>query len=792
VRSLARSPGFTIPAVLILAVGMTAATATFTLVDSIVFRPLDLPDSDRLVVVCEDHVRLAGLCIGSPANAADMSRDVTTLSELGYGRGWPYSITDGDESQGVQGGIATGGYLRALRAEVVVGRLFSDGEFGPDDDKVVLLSHAFWVARFGADPSVVGTILRLSDVPHEVVGVLGPEFESPFNLTGVQVWKPPHFDPMDPEVRGWRGFRVVGRLAEGSSVEAASAELTSLYAGLDERYDEIDDAWRLRVESLLHEVVGDTRLVLFAFLGGAGILLLIVCANVANLLLARGLARRDEFAVRTALGAGRGRLVSEILVECGVLAGSASVLALVMAASTTRLIVRSAPPGIPRLDEVSMDGRILAFSTALAVLVTVAFAVLPALRLSASDLGHIAKGGGTRAARRLQNTLVVTEVALCVVLLSSAAVLSRSFMEYLDWDPGFEHESLLAVSSFVDIGRYSTRGELRTFYERVDQSLEATPGVISASSASAGPLFGGGDGATSFIQEGADGAGDPGSVRWFDVGPDFFETLGIPIVKGRVFTEDDGPGSSLLAVVNEALVRAAWPDGEAIGKTLILPELDRSFEVVGVVRDVPPLTPGEATYPEIYWSNRQIMRPATWFVARVSGDHSQALPAIVEAIKAVDPTATVRRPRALTEAEDRLLVRPRFQAAILLALAIAALMLAAVGVYAVMSYAVTSRTRELGIRMALGAPRNSIIGLVGRSSAAVAIIGMILGLGGSLFSARLIQGLVHGVSPTDPTSLVVASLVIGLATALATMVPVRRALLADPRSAIQGEGLLDP
>ena len=770
VRSLARSPGFTVPALLILAVGMTAATAIFTVVDSIVFRPLDLPDSHRLVLVCEDHPRLQGYCIAAPGQVEDFRRASTTLSDVGIGRTWQYSLSDGAGTVGVSGGLASAGFLRALGVTPTLGRLFTDGEEGPDADDVVLLSHAFWTTRYGADPSVLGRNVTLDGEPGTVVGVLPAGFQAPFDMASVEVWKPPHFSMLDPEVRGWRGFRAVGRLAPGAALPAAEAELTGLYAGIARQHDEVNDEWRLRVTPLLTEVVGDTRPVFMAFLGAAGLLLVIVCANVANLLLARGMGRRHELAVRAALGAERGRLIRGILGESLVLTLAATALATVLGAGATHFLVRMAPPEIPRLDEVSMDGRVLAFAALLSVAATALFAVLPALRVTAWDLAQTVKSGGrgleARGSNRLRSSMVVAELALAVVLLAAAGMLTRSFAAYLSWEPGFDRESVITVSTFASSGKYATRPEVTSLWRRGEEGIAAVPGVTSVATASAGPLFGGGDGSTPYVPEGAEEGEAMPSVSWFDVGPGYFSTLGVPVVAGREFTEADGTDVAPVAVVNQAMARAAWPGGDAVGKRVRLPERDLTLDVVGVVADVPPMTPGETAPPQIYFSNRQL---------------------VADALLAVDPDLSLGTPRALDAQERRQLVRPRFQAMVLLAFALAALILSALGVYAVVSYAVARRTREMGIRMALGAGSSDVMGLVLRSSLGNVLSGVALGLVGAVLGGRFLGGLVHGVSPYDPVSLGGAGVVLIAAAAVATLAPARRATRADPLQAIQSE-----
>ena len=391
--------------------------------------------------------------MSSPGNAADFRARTTTLSELGIGRGWAFSITDEGGRVPLRGGLATGSFFTALGVSPHLGRVFSADEVGPDNGRVVVLSHALWTTRYGADPTTIGRTVTVGGAPHVIVGVLPADFEAPLDLDGIEAWRPPDFDLLDPEVRGWRGWRAVGRLAPGLSREASVEELSGIYAGLAEVHAEINDEWRIQVRPLMDVVVGDTRAVLYAFLGAAGLLLAIVCANVANLLLARGLGRRREFAVRAALGAERRRLVAEILTESMVLTTLATVLAIALAKGSTQLLLLLAPPEIPRLDEVTVDGRILAFAAAASVLATAAFAVIPALRVTAWDLGQTLKSGSGSGRRdsssRLRGGLVVAELALSVVLLASAAVLTRSFAEYMEWDPGFDRESLVTFSAFM-------------------------------------------------------------------------------------------------------------------------------------------------------------------------------------------------------------------------------------------------------------------------------------------------------------------------------------------------------
>ncbi len=790
-RALIRNPGFTIPALLILAVGMTAATAVFTVVDSVVFRPLDLPEARRVVIVCEKSPQIQEYCIASPGNVEDFRKNSSTLAEIGIGRSWGLHLTDSEGTERVSGGLASAGFLRALGVQPALGRLFANDEHGPDNDKVALLSHAYWTSRYGASPAVLGSSVDLSGDLHQVIGVLPEGLVLPFDMGRVEVLKPLHISPLSQQARSWRGFRAIGRLADGASVAAASEELTGIYRGIGELHEEVDDEWRLLVQPLLREVLGDTRPVMLAFLAAAGLLLLIVCANVANLLLARGLTRRQELAVRAALGAERARLAKELLVESLVLSSVAGGVAILLSGAATRVLIAIAPSGIPRLDQVATDARVLLFVVLLSAAMTVFFALLPALKVTAWDLSQALKSGtrsgDTAGSIRLQHGLVVAELALSVVLLSSAALLTRSFVSYLEWDPGFDPEPLVSVLAFLNPGKYATSDEFMAVFRHAEELVAAVPGVAAVSTASAGPLFGGADGATPFATDGQDPTGPLPSAEWYDIGPSYFQTIGLPLRSGREFTEADGPGAPPVAVVNETLARRAWPDGNAVGQVLHLPERGVSLEVVGVVADMTPITPGAVAPPEVYWSNRQFGRIVNFFVVRASVDPATLVQPLREALLRADPDASVGTPRAFSTEAARQRMRPRFQALVLLGFALVAMVLTAVGVYAVVSYAVARRTREVGIRVALGAGDGQVVKLMARSSLAVVAVGLGLGLGGSLIAGSLIQGMIPGVTSTDAVSLAAGCGGLLLVASLAILVPARRATRVDPLTAMRIE-----
>ncbi len=785
VRTLFRHLDFSVPAFLLLFLGMTVVTTVFAMVDGIVFRPLDLPEPDRLVVVCEGHRDLADYCIASPANVEDLAAS-GAVTELGIARGWAFRLTDESGSRGVRGGLATAAFFRALGAAPAAGRYFLPEEVGPDRDKVVVLAHPLWVSRYGADVGAIGRTLDLDGTPHRIVGVLSERARVPLaNLESVELWKPPHFDPTDAEVRGWRGFTALGRLAPGVGRSVAEEELSGIYRGLAAAYPaDIDENWRLRVESLHDRVLGASARVLLMFLAGSCLLGLIVCAQVANLFLTRGLMRRQEIAIRSALGSGRSRVVAALVVEGLVLTFAAAGVAVPATFLATRLLVRLAPPELPRLGQVAVDARVFAFAVLTALVVTTLFAVLPALRLTRASSGRAivagARAGSSGSTERWRTSFMAGGLAFSTILLASAALLFRSFAGYLAWHPPFERDDVLVASAFIDTGVHPSRDDVAALLRRSEEALASVPGVLAASTASAGPLFGGGDGATPFETSGAGADGSEGSAWWFDVGPDYFSTLGIPVVSGRELAESDGRDSEPVALVNRELTRRAWGGDAAVGAILRLPDLGRTVRVIGVVADVEPLTPGASTRPEVYLSNRQAPRWGTYFVVRADGGSVSVAAALEGALEAVDPTLTVGAPRTLRSIERTALVRPHFLASVGLGLALSALALAVLGVYGMVSYVISERARETAIRVALGATPGQVVRRVLGRTAAVAAAGV----GTGLITALWVGGRIAEVAPgsADGSTWVVlaAATILFVLAAAAAWFPARRAARHDP------------
>ena len=789
VRSLLRSPSFTLPAVGILALTLGAATAIFAVVDAVVLRPLPLPASDRLVALCEDHPSLAGACVVSPPDLEDLRGATRTLSAAGLGRSWAFLMDTGAGTRrGVAGGIATPSLFTTLGVRPELGRLFTADEVGPGRDGEALLSHALWTTAFGADSAVVGRTVDMDGQPVTIVGVLPAGFQVP-RLEWVELWRPLHIDPRNEENRSWRGFDAYGRLAEGESLDQARVELEGLYQALGEEHAEVTPEWQLRVRPLLHVVLGDTRPALFVFLGAVALLLLIGCANVVNLLLARGIRRRHDLAVRAALGAGRGRLAAGVAVESGLLALAGGGIGALLSVGLVRLFVALAPPGVPRLAEAGVGFHALGFALLLSVAAALLFGLVPALRTGREgDVGdrlRALRGGEGRRAGRLRSTLVVAELSLSLVLLASAGFLARSFQGFLAWRPGFDPSGILVVPALVPPGRYHNQ-DLPGLFRRTEEAVAAVPGVRSVGMTSSGPLFGGRE--TFRMAPAGAPTGDLDAlptVRWFDVSPGYRATLGVPLLEGRWIEEGDLPGTPQVAVLNETAARSLWPGQDPVGREVVVPERDVTVTVVGVVKDVPPLTPGTATEPELYWSNRQFGRYYPYWVVRVDGDPLAAAPGVKAALHSVEPDLDVGPFRTLDDYVGGALVRPRFNLLLLGAFAATALALAVVGLYAVMSFLVGQRMREMGIRVALGATRSAIVRRVLAEGSGLVALGVVLGLAGTAAASGLLARVVFGVAPTDALTLGATAALLALVALGATLGPALRASRADPRALLE-------
>jgi putative ABC transport system permease protein len=787
-RQLARRPGFTLVAVLTLALGSGSAAAMFGIVDRVLLRPLPFPDPGRLVALCETNPSL-GFCVASPPNVTDWARASRTLVSVGLGRSWPFTLRTEAGPEGIAGGLATDGLFRTLRVTPFLGRLVTAEDLTPSGRHVAVLSQAFWRSHYGGDRGVVGRFLVLDGERYEIVGVLGPEAEVP-HLSSVGVWVPLPFDPRDEENRRWRGFLTIGRLAPGVDVATAQQELRGIQANLAERYPETNRGWSARVEPLLENVVGPVRSTLLVFLGAVGVLLLVAVVNVTNLLVARAVARERELAVRAAVGAGRLTLFRLLAVEGLTLATLGGTVGVVVAAWAAEGLVHLIPNGLPRVSHVGLDARVLVFALALTVVVGTLAPLVPALRASRLDLATLLKQGrqplAWRSALGLRGGLVVAEVSTAFLLAIGAGLLTRSFSTLLQWRPGFDQSHLLTFWTLASPERYRDATSVATLFSRVEGELRTLPGVQGVGMASSGPLFGGEE-TNEFYTDADPGGEHPLAGRWFDMSPGYFPTLGVALRRGRFLAAGDRAGAPSVVLLNETAARRFFGDADPVGRHIRERNREGTLEVVGVVADIPPFTPGQPPQPEIYWPYQQSPRWASYFVLRTDADPATFGRAVAARLASVDPDL---RPASLKTMRDLVsdeVARPRFQMILISLFAALALTLSLVGVYGVLAASVAARTREIGVRLALGAEPRRVLALVLREGMVLVGLGLVLGTLAAIGVSRFATAVLYGIRATDPLTYGVVAVLVIAAAATACIVPASRAARLDPTTSLRAD-----
>ena len=789
-RRLIHRPGFTAIAIVTLALGTGASAAMYGIVDRVLLRPLPFSESSRLVALCETNKSLEGFCVASPPDVEDWAREARSLVSVGLGRTWPFAMRAGAGTEGVNGGLATPGLFRTLRMKPLLGRLFTDEDQAAGAGHVALLSHAEWVARFGADPGAVGRTLVLDGSAYRIVGILPPDTGVP-RLEEAQVWVPLPFDPKSEENRRWRGFMTIGRLAPKATAGAAAAELDALQARLAERHPETNRGFGARAVPLLDSVVGEVRPTLVAFLGAVALLLLVACTNVTNLLVARGAARERELAVRAAVGAGRLALYRLLAVESLMLAAAGGAAGLVVAIWAADLLVALLPGGLPRVHGVAFDARTLAAAAGLTLLAGFASSLLPALRGARTDIVESLKAGRSSSIWRrtlgLRGGLVAVQVALAVVLAVGGGLLARSYRTLMRWEPGFDRSHLLAFWTFASSDKYRGSDQVSALFQRIEREMRALPGVTQAGMVSNGPLLGGEE-TGEFLRDGdTDEAGAVMSARWYDMSPTYLSTLGLPLRSGRAFTGDDRQGAERVALVNEAMARRYFPGQDPVGRRIRRRNTPETLLIVGVVADVAPFTPGEPARPEVYWPYAQSPRWASYVVLRTSGEPAALARSVEARLAAVDPDM---RAGQMTTMEDRVrgrLARPRFSMLLIGTFALLALSLALVGVYGVVAASVAGRTREIGVRIALGADAGRVRGMILREGLRLTLAGLGIGLAAAAGLSRGAAGMLEGARPLDPATYALTALLVAGAAALACLVPARRATRIQPTEALRSE-----
>ncbi|HEX8694648.1 MAG TPA: ABC transporter permease [Longimicrobium sp.] len=800
-RTLRKSPGFTAVAVLTLALGIGANTAVFSVVEAVLLRSLPFRDPDRLVVFWNRYAE--GLSKGaiSPPEFADQRRMLREFEGVAAVTDWGVNLTGRGEPERVRGYRVSPNLFSVLGVAPARGRAFAPGEGVEGNREVVVLSDELWRRSFGADPAVLGSAVRLNDQTYTVIGIMprGVRFPDAPGLLfpeRADLWVPRAWE-QEADDRGNQYLRVVGRLRQGTTPERLRADLRGLAAGFKtadpDRYSEAK-GWAPVAVPLGEEYVGEVRPALLVLAGAVGLVLLIACANVANLLLARSAARRREVAVRAALGAGRGRLVRQLFTESLVLALAGGSLGVLLAAWGVATLARTGPQSIPRLEAATVDPRVGAFALGVSLLTAVLFGLAPALALARGGapaaLAAGARGTADPSRRRARSLIVAAEVALAVVVLVGAGLLLRSFAALLGTDPGFRTQGVLTFQVGLPFAKYDEPAKQTAFYEEMLARVSTLPGVRTAAVVRPLPLSGDGWGGSFMVKEQpVPPGGNYPHAEYAAVTPGYFRAMGIPLGAGRDFTMADRAGAPEVVVVDRWLAEKYWPGQDPIGKQIsVAGRPDSVFAtvvgVVGHVRSGGLHLEGE---PQIYLPFLQRPFTANYAVVRADGDPLRLAGAVRAEVRAIDRDIPLAKVRTMEQVVSSAMAQRQFSLLLISVFALSALVLAAVGIYGVASYTVAQRTREIGIRMALGARAADVLRMVVREGLVLVGAGVALGTLGALALSRLLTGLLYGLGAADPPTYVGVALLIAAVAVAASVLPARRAARVDPAVALRTE-----
>jgi putative ABC transport system permease protein len=795
IRRLVKGSGFTAIALVTLALGIGANSAIFSVVNAVLLRPLPYPQSEELVGVY--HVWKGRRAVMSPMNFLDVKAQSRTIADMAAFNSGRYNLTGSGEPTQIDGAEVSASFFDVLRVRPLAGRTFHADENQPGRNTVVVLSHGLWQQRFGGDPKIVGRRITLDGRQITVVGVMPPGFSYPDKR---EIWLPLEYDEVfTTKARGAWYLTVIGRLAPGATVAQATAEVQTIGRRLEQQYHADNADLEMTAVSLHEATVGPIRPALMVLLGAVGFVLLIACANVANLLLARAAARESEMAVRTALGASRARLVRQLLTEAVILSLFGGVLGLLVATWGADVLVALEPQGVPRLGEVGIDRSVIAFTGGVALLTGLLFGLVPALQATGAGLGGTLKEGGrggigSSGRARVRGALVVAEMALAVMLLAGAGLLLKSFVRLQQVDPGFRFDDRLVFRVGLPDVAYAEAPKRVVFFESLLERVRALPGVSSAGAVVGVPL-GGLSFVLTFDVEGRPPArpGEEPTMQIRVATPDYFRTMGIPLRRGRLFTAADRAGSQEVVMLSETAARRFFPDEDPLGKVIRLgwgrgegkPNVGGT--VVGIVGDVKQLGLDEESQPELYVPYAQQPVGAMDVVLRTAVPPASLAGVVGRQVHALDPNIPVSSIRPMEQIVAASVSTRRFYMLLLSVFAAVALLLAAVGIFGVMSYAVVQRTREIGIRIALGARDGQVVGMVVRQAMFLALVGVGAGTVAALVLARTLEGLLFDLSPTDPPTFAGVAALLTIVALTASYLPARRAASVDPMIALRAE-----
>jgi putative ABC transport system permease protein len=795
-RMLRKNPGFTLIAVVTLALGIGANTAIFSVVDSVLLRPLPYKDPDRLVMIRETKLPQFAEFAVAPGNFLDWQKQTTAFEHLVGTRRVSFNLTGNDNPEQLRGMNISTDFCAMLGISPQIGREFLPEEGQPGHNNVVILSHGLWQRRFGGDPNIINQTIRLDNQSYTIVGVMPATFY--FLERNYELWTPLAFTPQQAQNRGGHNIpRVIGQLKPGVTVDQARTELSTLAEQLAIEYP-INAGWNIKLLPLLESTVTRIKPALLVLLGAVAFVLLIACANVANLLLARATGRQKEIAIRTALGAGRWRIVRQLLTESVLLSLGGGILGLLLAKWSLDILMKMAPQNLPRLSDVALDGRVLVFSAAITLLTGIVFGLVPALQASKPNINEAMKDGGrgsTEGGRRqlIRNTLVVLEVAAALVVLVGAGLITKTFIRLQHVDTGFNPDQALAVTVSLPPAKYPEAQRI-AFFQQLIEKVKPLPGVQSVGVTTLLPLSDK-DPTGSFVIQGRP-ALPPGTIQpttYSAVNADYFTAMGIPLLRGRFFTEHDRVNASAVIIVNETMVRKMFPDEDPIGKYITFGNPDKNptwMEIVGVVGDVKHYALDRETTMQTYWPYTQDTNASMTLVVRTTGDPTSLTPAIRSEVLSLDKEQPISAADTLDQLVSTSIAQQQFSMLLFAIFAVVAMALASIGIYGVLSYSVIQRTHEIGIRLALGAQVSDVLRMVIKQGLWLAITGIACGVAVALTLAKLttsFSDLLYGVKATDPMTFAVIAIALLCVALVACYIPARRATKVDPMIALRGE-----
>jgi putative ABC transport system permease protein len=808
-RVLRKSPGFAIIVVLALALGIGANTAIFSVVNAVLLRALPFPDPGRIVMVWSPNPQvIAGVDELPPSNAdlKDWREQNHVFESLAGFTSRQFNLAGQGDPERVGGAEVTVDFLPALGVKPERGRWFTADEDQPGK-RVAIISHALWQRRYAGDQGILGRQITIDGQSYTVAGVMPPGFQFPRGselpnfyafAAQTEVWTPLGLEPKRWNNRGSHMLVALARLKPGTSLQRAQSEMTAIEKRLSGQFED-SRGWTAKVVPLHDQIVGGTRVALWTLLGAVGFVLLIACANVANIVLARSSARQKEMAIRTAVGATRLHVVRQLLTESVLLSVAGGALGLVLASVGIEVLLSITPVDIPRMQRVGIDGRVLAFTAVVSVITGLLFGLAPALQMSGSRLSETLKesGRGSSAAagsRRFRGALVVCEVALALVLLAGAGLLMKSFVRLTQIDPGFHAESVLTMDLTLPQFKYPTAQKQAAFFRQVLDRVTLLPGVATVGAISRLPLGNSAEEMDAFSIEGKPkpSSGQVPLAEYRVCSADYFQALGIPLVRGRWLTSSDAEDRPRVVLINDTLARQYFPGEDPLGKRFKIPPDSTNpwLTIVGIVHDVKHNSLAAPAPPQLYVSYLQMADTQMTLVIRTSGDPLQVVAAARNEVRSVDPDQPVANVRTMEKIVAASVARPRVNMLLLGIFAAVALVLAAVGLYGVISYSVGQRAHEIGIRMALGAKRSDVLGMVLRQGMTLVAAGLAAGLAVALIMSRMLaslSSLLYEVSATDPVILAGVVLVLAAAATVACTLPALKATRVDPVTALRCE-----